>query len=115
VDAKLRRGDCHPFQKLGADLMSQAARAAVDHHHDVTQLEAEYACDLLVKHRSDFLYLEIVVAAAQCAHLVALAASLRAATRCRVFAMFHLSAFFDALKVLMRTPAALDRPFSRPR
>src|SRR4030065_375732 len=41
LDAELAGGDGHAFQILGADLVAEAARAAVNADPDVVQLQAE--------------------------------------------------------------------------
>ena len=61
------------FRILGADLVAEAARAAVDADHDVVQLQTEGLGGVSVIQLGDALHFEVVVAAAERADLVALA------------------------------------------
>ena len=108
-DAVLSGGHDHALEEFRADLMAEAARAAVDHHHDVALHQAEDARGPLVEDGRDFLDLEIVVSAAECAHLFPLASLglLRNAVRYRVK---HLTAFLDALEIRRDSPTLLDGP-----
>ena len=54
---------------VGADLVAQAARAAVDHHADLPGAQPERGGDGLVVDLVDGLHLEEVVAGAEAAHL----------------------------------------------
>ena len=101
--------DHHPLQEFGADLVAEAARAAVDHHDDVALRRPKPRQSRRRQIRGHFLHFEVMVAAAQRAHLVALAlfGLLRHVARLGVQ---HLAVLLDALEVGRRAPAALDRP-----
>ena len=108
-DPGRRRRRHHLPQELGADLMAEAARPAMDGHHDLVLFEAKASCGFLVEDLGDRLDLEVVIAGAERAHLAPLAflgaigdvAGLRAR---------HLPAFLDAVEIARLAPAAPDRP-----
>ena len=109
TDAVLRGGDRHPLQEIGADLVPEASRAAVDHHHDVAERKAVRPRDRLVVHAGHFLHFEIVVAAAERTHLVALAL-FRLRRDATGLGVLHLPVLLDSLEILGHAPAALHRP-----
>jgi len=104
----LRRGDHHAFQKLGADLMAEPARPAVDHHDDVALPDAEDVGDRRVEDRGDLLHFEVVIAAPERAHLRVLT-RLRARRHATGFGVSHLAVLFDSLEVLTSAPTPRHR------
>jgi len=89
--------------------MAEAARPAVDADDDVARLEPEGAGGIRVAQLDDVLHLEVVVARAERAHLVALTALgggghvLRLCTR-------HRAVFLGSLEVLRMPAAPRERP-----
>src|SRR6516165_8976244 len=69
---RLGRGQ-HVAQELCADLMAEAAGAAMDGDHGFVELQSELARDILVEDLGDRLHLEIMVTRPERAHLAALA------------------------------------------
>src|SRR3569832_2595097 len=69
-DAVILRSHRHLLEVFGADLMAEAARAAVNAHDDVVERDTDGARHRIVVDRSDLLHLEIMIAGAQRAHLV---------------------------------------------
>src|SRR6516225_9590362 len=72
-NAVRRRREGHFAEELGADLVAEAARPAMDADDDVAARQAEHRGDCMVGNRRHLLYFEIVVARAQRAHLLTLA------------------------------------------
>ena len=105
-----RRCHDHPAQEFGTDLVPQATRAAMDHHHHIAQLQAVGLGDGAVEHLSYLLHLQVVVATAQSAHLVALAPFGLLGHQTGL-GMQHLPMLLDARQVVLRPPAATNRPF----
>src|SRR5690606_12760547 len=105
----LRGRGRHLAQVLGADLMAEAARAAMDRREDRSLGKAESGRDIVVEDFGDVLDLEVVVARAERAHLVALAraCALRDVLRGRAG---HSAAFLDALEIRRLAVAPLDGP-----
>src|SRR6516162_2962760 len=66
------RREGHFAEELGADLVAEAARAAMDADDDAAR-QAEHRGDAFVGDRCHLLYFEIMVARAQRAHLLTLA------------------------------------------
>src|SRR5215472_2213163 len=60
----------HLLDVIGADLVPEPARTAVDHHGDVPLSQAELLGDAVVDHPLDLLHLEEVVARAQAPELL---------------------------------------------
>jgi hypothetical protein len=81
----------------------------VDHHHDVALVQAEHCGNLRVEDLGRLLHFEVMVSAAERAHLVALA-MLRALRHAAGLGVQHLAVLLDALEVLVSAPAAPDRP-----
>jgi len=81
----------------------------MDHDHDVAGLESKRASSGGVEDGGDFLHLEVVVAAPQGAHLVALPFLGTLRNHLRVGAR-HPALLLDALEVRSDSPTALDRP-----
>jgi len=69
----IRRCNRHLAQELGADLVAEAARSAMDGHHALTLRQPENPRGFGVEYFADLLNLQVVVARAQRAHLVTLA------------------------------------------
>ena len=89
----------------GAHLVAETARAAVDHHRDRAELEAERPRRVLVVDALDLLHLEEVVARSQRAELIA-AARLRAlADRAGIGAVEH-AAFLAVVEIAAGAEAA---------
>src|SRR5690606_32475661 len=104
----LRRGR-HLAQELRADLMPQAAGAAMNRREDRAALELESGRDLLGGELRDVLDLEVVVARAERPPLIALApaCTLRDVLGDRAR---HAAALLDALEVIGLAVALLDGP-----
>ena len=109
-DPVLAGGDDHLLQIFGADLMAQPARAAVNADDHVARLEAIALRDARIVNFGDVLDFKVVVAAAECAHLVALA-FLGMFRDMAGLGVLHLPAFFDAVEIGLAAPAALHGPF----
>jgi hypothetical protein len=99
----------HLAQRLGADLVAEAPRAAVDRDQGVALREPEGLGRRGVVDLRDLLHLEVVVAGAERPDLVAHArlGALGHRLRPRVR---HLAALLDALQVARLAVALLDRP-----
>jgi len=108
-DAVLRRGGRHARQEIGAHLVAQAARAAMDADHDLALAQAEGRRRGGVEHGLDRLHLQIMVAGAERAHLVALAVLGLIGHGPRIGAG-HAAAFLDARQILRLPVAAIHRP-----
>ena len=101
--------DQHRFQEFGADLVTEAARAAMDADHDIAPADAEGGGRVGIEDLADLLHLEVMVARAERAHLVALASAGLFRDRLRLRA-FHAPLFLDTLEVFAVAPAAVHRP-----
>ncbi len=108
-DAVARRGDGHFLQELGADLMPETARAAMDADHDVVFANTEGLRCPGVEDLHDLLYFEIMIAAAERAHLVALAflGVLGDAVRARAA---HLAVLLDVIEIGRAAVTLFHRP-----
>src|SRR5262249_29164014 len=98
-NARVLRGDRHLAQEIGADLVAQPARAAVDADHDRVDFEAEASRGVRVVDLGDALHFEIMIAGAERAHLVALALLRRFGNRSGIGPR-HRAVLLDALEVL---------------
>ena len=94
---------------IGADLVAEAPRAAVDHHGGHAAFEPHGAGRLLVVDLVHFLHLEEVVARAERAELVAAPALRALAHRARVGVGQHAT-LLAVIEVARRAQAAPDRP-----
>ena len=109
ADALRRRLDDHLAQKLGADLVPETARAAMDAHDHIAALQSEDCGDGIVEDLRHLLHFEVMVARSERAHLGALARlgvlgdglGLRAR---------HRAALLDALEVAGDAIAFRQRP-----
>jgi hypothetical protein len=109
LDTGLLRGHHHLFEELGADLMTESARAAMNGRDNIVLREPEDAGDDRVVDLGNRLDLEIVVARTERPHLSPLAflGTLRDLFGARTG---HAAPFFDPFEIARFTPAALDRP-----
>jgi len=104
-----RRRQRHLAQKVGADLMAEPARPAMDADDDIATGETEALRDGIVRDCRDLLHFEVVVARAQGAHLLALA--LACAMRDRIgLGARHRASFLDAIEILGAPVTLCNRP-----
>src|SRR5690606_4933672 len=108
-DARGFRGDGHLTQELGADLVPEPARAAVDGDHHLALAQTECRRDLGIDDVDDLLHLEVVVARAEGAHLAALALPRPARDELRT-GIARPAAFLDARDVTGLAIAARPGP-----
>jgi len=99
----------HLAQIIGADLMPEAARAAVNADDNGVGFEPEAARDLRVVNLRDALHLEIMVARPERSHLIALAL-LRLVGHGGWIGARHRAMLLDALEVLDPAVADLQCP-----
>ena len=97
-------------EKLRANLMTKAARAAVNAENDVALAQLERRSDPMVEDFGNMLDLQVVVARAEGAHLFALAflgpiRNLLGPGSC------HATVFLDAREILFCAVALFDCPF----
>ena len=109
VDAVLAGGQGHALEVVGADLVPQAAGAAVDAHHHRPLLQAVGGGDGRVVDGLHLLDLQVVVAGAQGAHLVTLAA-LGLVGDLLGIGPGHAPLLLDAAQVLWPAVATTHRP-----
>ena len=108
-DAVPRRGNHHPFEEFGADLMPQPARSAMNADHHLALAQAETVGRLAVVDLDDFLQFEVMVAGTEGADLVALAALGVLGHLARLGAG-HAAMLLDAIQIGLAAVALLDRP-----
>ena len=101
--------DRHLAQKLGADLVAQAARAAMDADHHIVPAEPEGLGDLGVEDFHDLLELEVMVARAERPDLLVLAL-LGLVGHAFGPGPGHHAPLLDTVQVGRLAIAALDRP-----
>ena len=101
-------GRLHDADVVGADLVAQASRSAVDHHAHAAQPEPERGGDVFVVDVVDDLYLEEVVAGTQAAHL-ADAAKQGSFADVPDLGVEHTAVILAVLEVALDAVAALHR------
>ena len=108
-DAVLPARLAHHAQVILADLVSEAARAAVDHHRDLVLRQSERVRDALVVDFGDVLQLGEVIARSERAELrpAPFLRAIRDQFRIRVR---QAAAFFDVIEVRRVAEPARDRP-----
>ena len=109
LDAMARRRHHHAFEELGADLMAEAARPAVDADDDVAFVKAERRSDPRVEDLHDVLHFEIVIPRSERSHLVALSV-FRVGGHLLQLRRRHAAVFLDPVEVRGRAVALLDGP-----
>ena len=97
------------LQELGADLVAEAARAAVDRHEEIAFFETEGPGRLAVEDRLDGLQLQIVVARTEASDLVELPL-LRPPADSGGVGSRHAPPLFDPFEVVRLSPTLLHRP-----
>ena len=99
TNAVLAGSDRHGLEKLGADLVTESARAAMDADHHIALLQAIGIRNCGIIHRRHILHFQIMVSRTERTHFISLAllgmvrdlAGIRAG---------HTTIFFDALQIL---------------
>ena len=108
-DAEPRRGESHFAQEIGADLMTQSARATMNRDNHIAFLQAEDLGRILIEDPGAFLDLQVVVARTERPHLATLAL-LRSRRNTLGIGIGDAAAFLDAVEVVRGSPAPCDRP-----
>src|SRR3990172_11126767 len=109
LDAMLARGRDHEGEKFSADLMAEAARAAVNAEDDVALKEAEGRGDVEVDELRDMLNFQIMIAGAERAHFFALP-FLGAVGNFIGPGAWNTAVFFDSLQIRRGAIAPFNRP-----
>jgi hypothetical protein len=99
----------HLLEELGADLMAEAARTAVNADHDITFVQAERVRHGAVEDFGDVLHFQVMVARAKRAHLVALT-GLGVLRDLLGLGPCHAAMLLDPLQIFGPAVAALHRP-----
>src|SRR5690606_15649156 len=106
---ELARALHHDAQELGADLLAEAARAAVDADHHVAHGDAEPGGRFGVEQLRHVLHLEVVITRTQGAHLVAVA-GLGLVRHALGPGAGHRAVLLDALEILLEAVTLFERP-----
>ncbi len=109
IDAEVAGRDRHLLEEFAADLVAEAARAAMNRHHYVVWRKPERIGRGAIENLGHDLHFEVVIARAERAHFAALPV-LRALGDAVRTGAFHRPAFLDPGEVGRLPEPALDRP-----
>src|SRR5262249_14630518 len=108
-NAGRRRSGHHVAQIFRSNLMTEAARATMNSHHDIVRGEAVDLGCACVKNLGNRLHLKIMVAGPYRTHLAALPLA-RAFRDALGHGACHRAVLFDPIEVGSIAPAAIDGP-----